>query len=148
MAANAQDDDWLTTASHDQTQTQSCFKSGGLPTPQVYSHHHYTKKNHIIDYARYTDDILIIYNNDITNIVNIQFTVEKEIQNKLNYLHLTITNLRNTLAFNIFRKPTSTALIIYNDSCQPQEHKNDAISNLKNRMNIYPITDTNKNHEV
>jgi hypothetical protein len=118
----------------------------------TYQNHQYTKKKHIIDYFRYDNDLLIIYNKDTTNIENtladfnyihpnFQFTIEKETQNKLNYLDITITNLHNTLTFNIwvFRKPTSTDLIIH-DSCHPQEHKNAAINYLINHMNTYPIT--------
>jgi hypothetical protein len=102
--------------------------------------------------------ILILYNKDTTNIENtladfnsihpnIQFTIEKEIHNSLNYLDLTITKMQGKLTFSIFRKPTSTVLIIHNDSCHPQEHKNAAINYLTNRMNTYPITDKSRNHE-
>jgi hypothetical protein len=116
------------------------------------------KTYHIIDYCRYVDDILIVYNKDITNIENtlidfnsihpnMQFTIEKETQNSLNYLDLTITNEHNKLTFSIFIKPTSTDLIIHNDSCLPQEHKYAAINYFTNRMNTYPITESSKNHE-
>jgi glycerol-3-phosphate cytidylyltransferase-like family protein len=115
-------------------------------------------KYHIIDYCRYVDDILIVYNKDITNIENtlidfnsihpnIQYTIEKETQNSLNYLDLTITNEQNKLTFSIVRKLTSTDLIIHNDSCHPQEHKYAAINYLTNRLNTYPVTESSKNHE-
>jgi hypothetical protein len=53
------------------------------------------KKHNTIDYFRYVDDLLIIYNKDTTNFENtladlnsirpnIQFNIEKEPQNKLN----------------------------------------------------------------
>jgi hypothetical protein len=56
------------------------------------------KKYHIIDYLRYVD-ILIIYNEDIANIDDtlaefnqihpkIQYSMEKQEQNKLNYLNI------------------------------------------------------------
>jgi hypothetical protein len=59
------------------------------------------QKHHIIDYCRYIDDILIIYNENYTNIQdtlndfnsvhpNIQYTMETQIDNKLNYLDITI----------------------------------------------------------
>jgi hypothetical protein len=115
-------------------------------------------KKYIIEYCRYVDDILILYNKCITNIEhtladfnsihpNIQFTIENETHNSLNYLDLTITNMQEKLTFSIFRKPTSTDLIIHNDSCHPQEHKNAAINYLTNRMNTYLITDKSMNHE-
>jgi hypothetical protein len=58
-------------------------------------------------------DKLIVCNTHNTNIKNtlaefnsiyiqIKFTNEKDIQNKLNYLDVTITNLHDRLMFNIF----------------------------------------------
>jgi uncharacterized protein YaaW (UPF0174 family) len=66
------------------------------------------KKHQLIDYCRYVDDILIIYNEHHTNIDNmsdefnrihpkIKFTIEKETQNKINYLDLNITKEGNKL---------------------------------------------------
>jgi hypothetical protein len=116
-------------------------------------------KHQIIDYHRYVDDILILYNKNNTNINNtlhecntihpdIIFTMETEIHNTLNYLDLTITNKYNKVTFSIYRKPTSTDLIIHNDSCHPYEHKKSATTYLINRMITYPITQENKNHEL
>jgi hypothetical protein len=116
------------------------------------------KKHQIIDYYRYVDDILIIYNEHHTNIDNtlnefnrihlkIKFTVEKETQNKINCLDVTITKEGNKLTFAIYRKPTTTDSIIHNDSCHPNEHKKSAINYLINRMNTYPLTHTNKDQE-
>jgi hypothetical protein len=46
-----------------------------------------------------------------------------ETNNKLNYLDITINNKHNTLTFNIYRKPTTTDLIIHNDSCHTPNTK-------------------------
>jgi hypothetical protein len=103
-------------------------------------------KHNILDYDRYVDDILIIYNEDHTDVdetlkefnsihPNIQYTIEKERNNQLNYLDITIDNTHNTFKFNIYRKPTATDIIIHNDSCHPPEHKNSAVRYLINRMN-------------
>jgi hypothetical protein len=128
----------------------------------------YTEHNHIInilqrhriiDYYRYVDNILIIYNEDYINIddtlkefnfihPNIQYTMEKHINNKQSYLDITIENTHNIFTFNINRKPTTTDLIIHNDSCHPTEHKNAAIRYLTNRMNTYPISTNNKYQEI
>jgi hypothetical protein len=73
-------------------------------------------KYQILDYYRYVDDILIVYNKNITDIENtlnefntvhpkINFTIEKETHNTLNYPDLTITNNHNKLTFGIYRKP-------------------------------------------
>jgi hypothetical protein len=59
------------------------------------------KKSQIIDYRRYVDDILIIYNAHITNINDIlgkfnkihpkiKFAIEKEENNEINFLDLSI----------------------------------------------------------
>jgi hypothetical protein len=91
---------------------------------------------------------------DYTNIVDtlnefdIQYTIEKQKNNKLNYLDITIKNTHNTLTFDIYRKPTTTDLIIHNDSCHPHEHKNSAIRYLVTRMNTYPISKENKYQEL
>jgi hypothetical protein len=120
--------------------------------------HKILKKHQIIDYYRYVDDILIIYNEHHTNIDNtldefnrihpkIKFTIEKETQNKINYLDLTLTKEENKLTFAIYRKPTNTDSIIHIDSCHHNEHKKSAINYLINRMNTYPFTHINKDQE-
>jgi hypothetical protein len=116
------------------------------------------KKHHIIDYHRYVDDILIMYNPQKTNISNtleefnaihhkLNFMMEQQSHNKLNYLDLTITVLHNKLTFEIYRKPTSMDLILHNTSCHPNEHKKSAINYLYNRVNTYGLTNENKHKE-
>jgi hypothetical protein len=116
------------------------------------------QKSHIVDYHRYVDDILIIYNthttniNDILNKFNnihpkIKFTIEKEENDKINFLDLSISRIGNRIELAIYRKPTTTDLIIPNDSCHPSEHKKNAINYLLNRINQYPITSKNKKEE-
>jgi hypothetical protein len=91
-------------------------------------------KHQIIDYHRYMDDILIVYNKNNTNINStpnecntihpkIKFTMETQKHNTLNYLDLTITNNHNKLTLGIYRKPTNTDLIIHNDFCHRYKHK-------------------------
>jgi hypothetical protein len=60
----------------------------------------------------------------------IKFTMEKETQNRINYLDLTITKEYNKLMFSIYQKPTTTDSIIHNDSCHPSEHNKLAINYL------------------
>jgi nucleoside-specific outer membrane channel protein Tsx len=73
------------------------------------------KKFQIIDYHRYVDDILIKYNTHTTNINNtleefnkihpkIKFTIEKEENNKINFLDLSITKTHNKILLAIYRK--------------------------------------------
>jgi hypothetical protein len=93
-----------------------------------------------------------------TNIVNtlkefnsihptIQYTIEKQKDNTLNYLDISIEQVDNNLVSGIYRKPTTTDLIIHNSLCHPMEHKNSPIRFLTNRMNTYPISANNKRKE-
>jgi hypothetical protein len=117
------------------------------------------QKRRILDYYRYIDDILIIYNENYTDInntladfnvihPNIQYTIDTQIDNKLNYLDITVENTNNTFTFDIYRKPTTTDLIIHNDLCHPTEHKHTAIRYMFNRMNTYPISTESKHKET
>jgi hypothetical protein len=117
------------------------------------------QKHHILDYYRYVDEILIIYHENYTDIndtlndfisihPNIQYTTETQTKNKLNYLNIFIENTNNTFTFNIYKKPTTTDLIIHNDSCHPTEHKHLAIRYMINRINTYPISIENKHKET
>jgi hypothetical protein len=90
------------------------------------------KKEHMANYFQHVNDILIVYNTHTTitddtltdlNTIPIQFNIKKETHNNLNYLDLTITNYQNQLTFDTFCKPTTTDLIIHNNSCHPSEHK-------------------------
>ena len=87
-------------------------------------------KHNVISYFRYVDDVLIIYNEKITDIheihrafnnlaPTISFTLEKETDNQINFMDITIRNSNNKLSFSVYRKPTATDLIIPNDSCHP-----------------------------
>jgi DNA-directed RNA polymerase subunit L len=116
-------------------------------------------KHKITGYFRYADDILTVYNQKQTNtdktIIefnkqnnNIEFKVEKEHHNSINFLDLTIHRRNKTVEFEIYRKPTHTDIIIPIDSCHPCEHKISAIKYLINRVNTYPITEEAKKSEI
>jgi hypothetical protein len=113
----------------------------------------------IINYARYVDDIIIIYDHTITNLNQlfnefnnihnkIQFTVENEIDNKINHLDITIHRLESSSEYKIYRKPTCTSTVIHNTSCHPAEHKIMAFNFLLNRLNTYPLNRLDKNNEL
>jgi hypothetical protein len=115
-------------------------------------------KHQIIDYHRYVYGILIVYNKHYTNIENtldefnkihpkIKFTMEKETQNRINYLDLTVIKEDDKLTFGVYRKPTTTNSIIRNDSCHPSEHKKSVVNYLVNSINTYPLTQANKDQE-
>ena len=73
--------------------------------------------------------------------------MEKETDNSINFLDVTIRKENDTLTFNIYRKPTTTDSIIPRDSCHPQEHKYVPIRHLINRMNTYNLNAANKDEE-
>jgi hypothetical protein len=78
-------------------------------------------KNQIVGYYRCADDFLIIYDQKKTNIdktlielnkqlINIKFTIEKEINNSNNFLDITIHRKKTELEFAIYRKHTQTLM--------------------------------------
>jgi hypothetical protein len=112
-------------------------------------------QNNIHGYFRYVDDILLVYDIELTNIHNVlkqfntvspklTFTLEEEREKQLHFLDITIIREQKQFTFNIYRKPTITDHIIPKDSCHPHEHKASAIQYLTNRMESYPIENNNK----
>jgi hypothetical protein len=80
-------------------------------------------KHKIVNYIRYVDDVLMIYNythTDIQNILtdfntlhrNLHFTAETEVNNTLNYLDVSIHRFHNSLTISNYRKPIFTDTII------------------------------------
>jgi len=110
-------------------------------------------------YFRYVDDILLIYNENRTNIEellksfndltpSLNFTLEREVDNKLNFLDISIIKTVDRISFDICRKPTTSDIIISNDSCHPQEQKMAAIRYFLNTINTYDIDATRKHIEL
>jgi hypothetical protein len=88
----------------------------------------------------------LVYNKHITDIkqfneINpkLQFTIEEEKDNVINFLDITIIRNPNNVQYGIYRKPTTTDNITHNTSCHRAEHKMLAISYLIHRMNTYLI---------
>jgi len=115
-------------------------------------------KHSIKVYFRYVDDILIIYDIHQTNIEDVllefnklvpklKFTIEKEENQKINFLDLTIHRKQSRFTIDNYRKPATTDTIIANDSCHPREQKMAAIHDLHNRMSTYEVSPENKQRE-
>jgi hypothetical protein len=66
---------------------------------------------------------------------SVKFTMEKETQNRINFLDMTVIKEHNKLTFSIYRKPTTIDSIIHKDSCQLKEHKKSAVNYLINHIN-------------
>ena len=113
--------------------------------------------NNIIFYIRYVDDILIIYDTEITpetineqinNIhPNLYFTPTQEQNNTINFLDLLLIRQPTTIDIDIFRKPTTTDTTINFTSNHPTEHKMAAYCHLINRMLTLPLSTKRKKIE-
>ena len=142
----------------------------GAPTSSILSEIYlqFTENTKIYDilrhskvqgYFRYVDDILLVYEDNLTNIEEVlnlfnnitpglTFTLEREQDGKLNFLDLTISKDKNELSFGIFRKPTTTDTIIPNDSCHPLEQKMAAIRYFATRIHSYDLNHVQKQKEI
>ena len=104
----------------------------------------------------------IIYDNplDIGDIIlkkfntlhkNMTFTIEKQVNNKINFLHLTIgkinTNHKFRLEYKIYRKLTTSKLSIDYNSCHPNSQKWAYFHFLLNWLNNIPLSKSNYNKE-
>jgi hypothetical protein len=86
---------------------------------------------------------------DFNNIHNkINFTIEKEQNNQINFLDITIKRKHNKFQFGIYRKNTTTDTMIHKESCHPIEHKMSGINYLINRVYTYPLTKQNHHTEI
>jgi hypothetical protein len=106
-------------------------------------------KYNILYFCRYVDDILILYNEEKSDIISIlnefnsiftslDFTCEMEDNNSLNFLDITIKKtINHDLVFNIFRKPSATDTTINFHSNHPPEHKSLAVKYLAYRVQNY-----------
>ena len=97
-----------------------------LENTQIYN---ILLQHQIVGYFRYVDDILIVYNNNNTEIHNnnteihkvldqfnnisptLTFTIEKEQNKCISFLDISICN-NQKISFNVYRKPTTTDIII------------------------------------
>ena len=151
------------------TYLQTTGLAMGAPTSPLFSEiflqyledtHFFTilTQHKIIGYFRYVDDILIVYDSTTTDIHNVlaqfnnsapslTFTMEKEKDNCINFLDVSIIKHNNSLHFKIYRKPTATDTIIPADSNHPIDHKYSAIRYLLHRLQSYPISDIYKHME-
>jgi hypothetical protein len=73
--------------------------------------------------------------------------MEKEPNDRINFLDITIHRSEKELTYGIYRKATATDTIIHNQSCHPTQHKITAINYMINRLNTYPVNENQKNAE-
>ena len=106
--------------------------------------------NILVSYTRYVDDTFIIFNGTLRQIENmkkymnsfnknIQFTLETEENNKLNFLDLTVTRLNSNFRYQIYRKPTTTDIPINAESDHPFSQKMAAYNSFVDRLLSIPM---------
>jgi uncharacterized protein (UPF0335 family) len=119
---------------------------------------HLIESRNIIYYARYVDDIFVIY--DITKASideiqqyadrihkNLKLTITQENNNQISFLDLLITRQNHKLDIDIYRKSTTTDTTINYTSNHPIEHKLAAYRSYINRMNNLPLSKENQKKE-
>ncbi|XP_031352513.1 uncharacterized protein LOC116177636 [Photinus pyralis] len=104
---------------------------------------------HVTTWLRYVDDIFVIwtgtieqlhhFHTTINNISDIKFTLETESNNTLNFLDITLYNNNNHISYNIYRKPTTTDVIIPYNSYHSPNIKMAAFNFLFNRLLNTPL---------
>jgi hypothetical protein len=73
----------------------------------------------------------------------LKFTIEKEVECKINFLDITISRDLEQLSIDVYRKRTYSDIIIPKDSCHPNEHKLATVQYLYNRMNMHKLSSEN-----
>ncbi|XP_072380863.1 uncharacterized protein [Diabrotica undecimpunctata] len=101
--------------------------------------------NKIVFWSRYVDDCIALIQgtqddalqilDDLNNLhPNISFTLEPESDKKLNFLDMTISRNKDSLEYNIYRKPTQTDHVIHDTSNHPTQHKMAAFNSYIHRL--------------
>ena len=119
---------------------------------------HLAQKHKLVNYFRYVDDILLIYDSQHTRIhsllhdlnsihPNLQFTQEVEQNNTIIYLDITIHKTPVNIKISIYRKPTFTDTIIPYTSNHPTQHKYAAVRFLYNCLEAYQLHTAEYQHE-
>ena len=116
--------------------------------------------HNIVGYFRYVDDILVVYNEDTTNIDSLllqfnnlspklEFTTEKEENQKINFLDITITRESEGFSIDIYRRSTYTDVIIPKGSCHHNEQKMAAIGYeyFHDRLHKYQLSPESREKE-
>jgi Reverse transcriptase (RNA-dependent DNA polymerase). len=115
--------------------------------------------NNIIIWRRYVDDIFGIFHGSLDDLKlfhswlnsrhpKIKFSIELGKKDTLPFLDLLISIDNNKASFNIYRKPTTTDLLIPYNSTAPLSHKLASFRFLFNRLHSVPMSNTNFTSEL
>ena len=108
---------------------------------------------------RYVDDILVCFTGNDTDLQHtlnhlnslhqkINFTMEKEKDNQINFLDITITRSHGEFSFDIYRKPTFTDTSIPANSTHPNSHKLAAYKSMIHRAFTIPLNEDTRKKEL
>lgn len=122
---------------------------------------HFKKHFLVKGYFRYVDDTLLILEPTSTHVElenemeqlnsldnHIKFTYESEMDNKINFLDITIEKIGGKLDFSIYRKPTTSSCIIHQLSNHPIEQKMASFQAYFHRLENIPMSEVNYNREL
>jgi hypothetical protein len=115
-------------------------------------------KHKLVNYYRFVDDILLIFDSKETGIQsiltdfnalhqNLKFTAYIEHNNTINFLDTTIHKTQGNVKISIFRKPTFTDTINPYTSNNPSQHKYAAVRFLYTRLNTYQLQEEEYVHK-
>ena len=109
----------------------------------------------ILYYKRFKDDLFLCVRQDevqlITDYFNdynpdLQFTLEEEVDNKLNYMDMTLVRSNNVITCKWYQKPTASGRYVNFLSVQPYLYKKNVALNLAHR--IVRLTNVTYRREV
>jgi hypothetical protein len=150
---------------NDTTVTQTDGLAIGAPSSSIISEiflqyienthlPHLTQKHRLVNYVRYIDDILLIYDSQHTDLHSILHDFNSLHQNlhfigeiEQNNLDISIHNTPANIKISIYRKPTFRDIIIPYTSNHPTQHKFAAVRFLNNLLNTYQLQPTEYQQE-
>lgn len=126
---------------------------------QILNNNNNFGQQNILYWYRYVDDVICLWKGTNRQLQkfhkhinsldpNIQFTIETEENNSINFLDLTITKINKKHDFSIYRKPTHTDTIIHNNSRHSYGHKVAAFNSMIHRLINIPMNQENYQKEL
>ena len=126
---------------------------------QKYILHNNKHAHKILYWHRFVDDIILLYKGNKRQVENfhkyinsihpkLKFIIDIEKDNSINFLDLTITKQNNTHMYKIYRKPTTTDMVIRKLSNHPTQHKHAAFNHMLHRLTKIPINKQDYDNEL
>lgn len=113
----------------------------------------------VIYYRRYEGDTIILFNGSLDEArelqsvfnsmhPNVEFTMECQTNNSICFLYLCVINDNGKHSFDIFRKKTTTDVVIHNSSAHPIKYKYVFFNSMVDRILRLPLSDSNIGKEL